>query len=70
MERSLGFEHPDTLSYTTKFVTGLARQNKSVEAKELATRSGERAQKALGPDNPFTQKYVKLAQDLEVLPNK
>ena len=70
MERSLSFEHPDTLGFTTKFVTGLSRQNKIAEAKELAMRAEERARKALGPDNPVTQKYAKLAQDLEVLPNK
>ena len=65
MERVLGLEHPDTFDYTEKFATGLARQNRTGEAMEIAKGAEERARKVLGPDNPFTQKYAKLVRDLE-----
>jgi len=67
MNRVLGLEHPDTLGYTSKFVTGLSRQNKPGEAKKIAQEQASRAQKALGPDDPTTRNYAKLVQDLQAL---
>ena len=68
MERVLGFDHPDTLAYTTKIANALSRQNKTGEAMEIAKGAEERARKVLGPDNPSTQKYAQLVQDLAAVP--
>ncbi len=65
MGRVLGFEHSDTLAYTVKLTTMLARQNKVEEAIELARGAAEGARNVLGWSNPATQKYAKLAQDLQ-----
>ena len=65
MESVLGLEHPDTLNYATKVAMALSHQNKIGEAKEIARQLQERARKTLGPDNEYTRRYSKLAQDLE-----
>ena len=65
LERLLGVEHPDTLSYATKFAMALSHQNRIGEATEIARQLEERASKVLGPDNPCTRRYAKLVQDLQ-----
>ena len=45
---ALGSGYPDTVNFTVKFVTGLAHQDRTVEAIEIAKGAEERARKALG----------------------
>ena len=66
MERVLGIEHPSTLSYATKFATVLSHQNKSAEAKAMATELEEHARQKLGQSNPVTEKYAELVQKGEL----
>ena len=62
MEETLGLDYPDTVTFTVKFVTGLAHQHKNQEAIEIAERAEERARKAFGPDHPLTRRYERLLQ--------
>ena len=68
MERVLGLAHPSTLSYATKFATVLSHQNKSAEAKAMATQLEEHARQRLGQNNSVTEKYAQLVQSLEPKP--
>jgi hypothetical protein len=68
MERVLGIEHPSTLSYATKFATVLSHQNKSAEAKVMATELEEHARQRLGQNNSVTEKYAQLVQSVELKP--
>ena len=65
MERVLGFEHPDTLAYTTKFAVGLSHQKRIEVAREIVKEAEERACKLLGADNQIAQEYSKLVKDVE-----
>ena len=65
MERALGLEHADTLNYATKIAMALSNQNRLDEATQIARQMEEHANKTLPPDNEYTRKYSKLAQDLE-----
>jgi tetratricopeptide (TPR) repeat protein len=65
MERALGLEHPDTLNYATKIAMALSNQNRLGEATQIARQMEEHANKTLRPDNEYTRRYSKLAQDLE-----
>ena len=70
MERVLGFEHPDTLSYTSQDCYRFVASKQEWRSNRDRQGAEERARKALGPDNPSTQKYAQLVQDLVASPNK
>ena len=65
MEEKLGLGYPDTVSFTVKFATGLAHQNRREEAIKIAARAEEGARTIMGQNHPVTQKYARLLQSLE-----
>ena len=65
MGRVLGLDHPDTLSYASKFTTALARQNKAEEARALAKHLEEAANAKLGSESASTRSSARLMTDLE-----
>jgi tetratricopeptide (TPR) repeat protein/predicted Ser/Thr protein kinase len=65
MERVLRLDHPDTVTFTEKFAMALAHQNRTAEAIQISRRMQADANKALGANDPATQKYARLVQSLE-----
>src|ERR1044071_3622851 len=64
MQRTLGIDYPDTVTYTLKFAEGMAQQNKVDKAAELLASAAETARQQLGPDNLLANKYTDLRQKL------
>ena len=65
MEEKLGWNYPDTVSFTIKFATGLAQQGRMEEGVEIAERAEEHARTTLGENDPISQKYARLLQSLK-----
>jgi len=65
MEKVNGATHPETLKTCFDLALCLRAENKTAEAKALAERAVEGAQKLLGSEHPDTKKYRQLLDSLQ-----